>query len=197
MCISRSSSRRINSQHLHELSHFFQVSQGVARRLVVTAQKVHVKNVFPRPSPHGAGLDLAQADIAQGKHAERLEERARNILYLKHDGGLVRAARNEATIVRTSLLFLRGPASYSAQIANQEEAREVSFVIFDAGLENAPSVFSCRLTSRDSCGIVQLSGNDVFHAAGRVIERNRLDLRMLAKKIAALVERNRMRQHTP
>src|ERR1700687_2669893 len=173
------------------------MSQRVARRLGVAAQKVHVEDVLPRPSPHRAGLDLAQADIAQGEHAERLEERARHVLYLKNNGGLVGVARNEAMIVRTSLLLLRGPASHSAHIANQEEPREVSFVIFDAGLENAPSVFSCRLTSRDSRCIVQLSGNDVFHAAGRVIERNRLDFRMPAKKIAALVERHWMRQHTP
>ena len=34
----------------------------------------------------------------------------------------------------------------------------------------------------------------MLHASGRVVERNRLDLRMAAKEIAALIERHRMRE---
>src|SRR6202034_3790741 len=51
---SHGSSGRINAQDFHELSNFAQMSQGVARRLVVPAQEVQVENILPRPSPHGS-----------------------------------------------------------------------------------------------------------------------------------------------
>jgi hypothetical protein len=51
------------------------MAQGMARVFIVTAQQVHKKHVFPGTPAHGPRLDLAQTDVAQREHAERLEQR--------------------------------------------------------------------------------------------------------------------------
>ena len=74
------------------------MAEGVARGFVVAAQKIDIKNVFPRPAAHGARFDLTQADIAQREHAEGLEQCAGDVLDFKSDGSLVGAVRNEMLI---------------------------------------------------------------------------------------------------
>src|SRR5271165_709852 len=54
---SRHSGCRVNSQHLDELSDLAQVTQRVARGLVVAPQEVHIENVLPGPPAHGPRLD--------------------------------------------------------------------------------------------------------------------------------------------
>ncbi len=49
--------------------------------------------------------------------------------------------------------------------------------------------------TRDACGVGQAMGDDVFHAAGGVVERDRLDPGMVAEEVAALVEGHRVREH--
>src|SRR5712664_2660955 len=97
--------------------------QGVARIFVVAAQQIHKKNVFPGTPAHGPRLDLAQTDVAQREHAERLEQRSRNILYAERQRSLIRTV-----IVRR----LRLPT------ADQKEAGKVLLVIFDSSLQNFP-----------------------------------------------------------
>ena len=41
------------------------------------------------------------------------------------------------------------------------------------------------------------SSDDVANASGGIVERHRLDARMRAKELAALVQRHRMREHLP
>src|ERR1035438_10707879 len=54
---------RINTQHFHELSDLAQVAQRMASGFVIATEYLGKKNVFPRPSPHGTRLDLAEADL--------------------------------------------------------------------------------------------------------------------------------------
>ena len=51
--------------------------------------------------------------------------------------------------------------------------------------------------SRNGGGIREPFPNDPFNGARRVINRNRLDLRVFSKKLLALRESNRMRQGLP
>ena len=81
------------------------------------------------------------------------------------------------------------------RLANQKEAGEVAFVVFNARLQNLAGIFARRVTSRNCSCILQILGDHMLHAACRVVERYRLDLGMVAKEIAALVERHGMRKN--
>src|SRR6266851_5312278 len=88
----------INSQYLHKIGDLTKMVQGIACGLIVSTQKVHVKDVLPWPAAHGPGLDLAKADIAQREHAQRLEESAGYVFYFKSDGSLVSAGQHAAGV---------------------------------------------------------------------------------------------------
>src|SRR5690348_5301335 len=98
------------------------MTQRVARRLVVAAEEVYVEDIFPGPSTHGTGLNLAQADIAQRKHTQGFEKRSRQVLNFERDGSLVGAARNKPLGV-----------TRAANLPNQEKSREVARVVLHAG----------------------------------------------------------------
>src|ERR1700686_3861892 len=49
----------IDSQYLHKIGDLAKMVQGIACGLIVSAQKVHVKDVLPGPAAHGPRLDLA------------------------------------------------------------------------------------------------------------------------------------------
>src|ERR1700681_3705354 len=74
---------RVDAEHFYEVGDFAQMAQGILRGLVVAAQDVDVGHVFPWGSAHGAGLDLAQAYVAQREDAELFEERAGDVLHLE------------------------------------------------------------------------------------------------------------------
>ena len=61
--------------------------------------------------------------------------------------------------------------------------------------ENLAGVLAGCVASGDAGGIGKAMRDDVFHAARGVVERDRLDLGMVAEEVAALVERDRMREH--
>jgi hypothetical protein len=86
----------IDSQYLHKIGDLAKMVQGIPCGLIVSAQKVHVKDVLPWPPAHGPRLDLAEADIAQREHAQRLEEGPGYVFYFKSDGTLVSAGLREA-----------------------------------------------------------------------------------------------------
>src|ERR1700751_3251520 len=161
------------------------MTQSVAGGLIVAAQKINVENALPRAPTPRPRLDLAQADISQRKQAERLEKCPGQVSHLKGDRGLIGPAWNQAVIFRTSRLA----APLACALSNQKKAGEIALVVFDARLQDFPAIFAGRLAAGDPCRIVQLVGHDVLHAAGRVVERYRLDLAMAAEEIAALVER--------
>src|SRR5271157_3642534 len=98
--------------------------QGMARVFIVAAQQIHEKNVFPRTPAHGARLDLAQADVAQREHAERLEQRPGNVLQ----------AERQRSLVRIALRLRLSPLDLSS--FDQKETCEVLLVILNSGLQN-------------------------------------------------------------
>jgi hypothetical protein len=158
------------------------VVEGVAGGFVVAAEEVDVEDVFPGTSAHGAGFDLAEADVTQGENAQRLEERSGNILDFEGDRSLVGAARDEA------LAACRG----GCRLANEEEAGEVAFVVFNASLKDFAGVFASGMASGDAGGIEKAMGDDMLHASGRIVERDWLYPGMVAEEVAALVEGDRV-----
>src|SRR5579872_5000544 len=149
----RTSGCRVHSQHLNELRHLTQMVQCIAGGLVVAAQEVNVKNILPRAAAHGPRLNLAQANIPQREHTERLEERPRHIAHLKSDRSLIRPAGNEVVIIDSSLLA--DAASPATQLADQKESCEIPLVVFNVSLKNFPGILPRRLPSRNSRRIFQ------------------------------------------
>jgi len=96
----------IDSQYLHKIGDLAKMVQGIPCGLIVSTQKVHVKDVLPWPAAQGPRLDLAKANITQCEYAQRLEESAGYVFYFKGDGSLVSAGQHEAG-VRTGAR--RGP----------------------------------------------------------------------------------------
>jgi hypothetical protein len=187
--------RPIHSEDFYELRDLAQMAEGVAGRFVVAAKEVNVEDVFPGASAHGARLDLAEADVAQGEDAKRLEQRSGQVLYLERDRSLVGAAGDEALVARRGASLSPGDDSpFFRRLANQEEAGEVAFVVFDAGLKNVAGIFASGAAAGDAGGGGKAMSDDVFHAAGGVVKRDRLDAGVVAEEVAALVESNRVRE---
>src|SRR5215470_699190 len=153
------------------------MTQRVARCFVFSAQVVHIKNVFPGTSAQRTRFDLAQADVPQRENTERFEQRSRKVLHFECDGGLVGASYD-----------LPPPM-------NQKEAREVAFVVLDAGLQYLPAINAGGLPSRNSRCMLQLVFDHMLHAARRVIKRQGLDPGMFPEKITALLKRHRMGEY--
>src|ERR1700681_4308764 len=101
-------------------------------------------------------------------------------------------------MVRTFLFLPCDPAtSPAAEFTNQKKTGEIALIVFNAGFDDAARILARGLASGDSRGIFQPTRNHMLHAARGVVERDCLDFRMPAKKVAALVERYRMRQCAP
>lgn len=66
---TRALNSRIHAKHLYKLRNFGQMSQGVTRRLIPPAMKVHKEHILPRTSAHWPRLDLAEIDISECEHA--------------------------------------------------------------------------------------------------------------------------------
>ena len=160
------------------------MAQRIAGRFVVAAEEIDVKDVLPGTSAHGARLDLAQADVAQGEDAERFEERAGSVLNLEGNRRLIRAFGNH-------------PPKLPRGFSNEKKSGEVFLVVLDARLQDFSRVLSRRLPSGDSGGVFSLLRDHMLHAAGCVVERHSLNLRMAPEKISALIERDRMGQDFP
>src|SRR5215469_7284297 len=93
---SSGSSRLVNSHYFYKLGYLFEVPQGIARGLVVTAKEVYIKYILPGTSAHGSRLNFAEADVTQREHTQRFEQRSRHILDVERNGSLVRAAGNHS-----------------------------------------------------------------------------------------------------
>src|SRR5271166_329663 len=97
---------------------------GIARIFIVAAQQIHKKHVFPWTPAHGPRLDLTQTDVAQREHAERLEQRPRNVLH----------AERQRSLIRTTSCSRPSPLDLSP--FDQKETRKVFLVILNPGLQN-------------------------------------------------------------
>src|SRR2546421_3418598 len=124
--------------------------EGVLCRFVVAAQKIDIENVLPRPPAHWPRFNLTQADVAQGKHTQRLEQRSRHILHLERNGRLVGSARNQmmvmsfqARVPRFSPLLRELRLSlHAVKFSNEKKPREVALFIFDSGLQNLSGILT-------------------------------------------------------
>src|SRR5450432_3300608 len=134
---AHASSCRINSQHFNQIGHFAEMMQGVASGLVVSAKKVGVEHIFPGPPTQRPRLYFGQADVTQSEYCQRLEERAGNVLDAEGNRSLIRSRK------------------YAPRLADQKEAGEVAFVIFDAGRQNVAFVGLGGLGACDSGSILQ------------------------------------------
>src|SRR5438105_528915 len=81
----------VNPKNFEHRRHFGEVVHGAFGGFIVSSKEIQIEHVFPRTPLQRPGFDLAQADIAQGKRAKRLEQCACLILQLKGTGGLVRS----------------------------------------------------------------------------------------------------------
>src|ERR1700704_5659260 len=108
------------------------MTQGVTGGLIVAAQQVHEEHVFPGASTHRTRLNFGQADVPQCEHAERLEERSRQIPDAESEGRFAGASRG---------------AQRAA--VNEKETREIFLVVLDSGLQNFSSIYVC---SSSACG---------------------------------------------
>ncbi len=79
----------VRPQHTQHRGKLAQVLQrmGGAGFAGGTAQ-VDIEQVFPKGTRLRTGFDLAQIDIPQGKNAQRLEQRARDVIQRKDDRSL-------------------------------------------------------------------------------------------------------------
>src|SRR5207237_4990151 len=91
---------------------------------------------------------------------------------------------------------LVGPTQHAVSVGDDEKAGDVELVVSDSGLEYFPAVDPGGLGSRDASRSANIFFDDMLHAARRVVKGNRLNFRMLAKKITALLQSHRMRQNT-
>src|SRR5271166_4037012 len=154
--------------------------QGIAQGFIVAAEQVHEKHILPRASAHGARLDLAQTDVAQGEYAERFEQSSGNVLHGEGQRSLIRA---------TSCSRLSPP--------DEKKTREVLLVILDAGLQNLSAINFGGPSAGNACRIAQTLGHDVLDAPRRVVKRYWLELRIFREQVAALIQRHGMREYAP
>ena len=68
-------------------------------------------------------------------------------------------------------------------------------MVLKVGAQDTCAVYPGCNVAGDCSGALDMALGQHFDAAGRVVERNPLNLRMLIKKTYALRERNRMRVH--
>ena len=98
-CGATSLGRRINSQHFHELGNFSQMAQGIARWLVVAAQKVDVEDILPRPPRIGRDSILLRLISRKANTLSDLKSAPGTFFTWKAIEVLFAPARNQAMIV--------------------------------------------------------------------------------------------------
>src|ERR1700676_2405193 len=95
-------------------------------RSVYVTEEIQVEQILPRLAAQGAGFDLRQVEISQGKRAQGAEQRPRNIARGEH---------------QRCLPFGAGIRSYGKfagkfRTPQQKKAREIPPVVFNGTLEN-------------------------------------------------------------
>src|SRR6266446_370167 len=134
--------------------------QSIARVFIVAAQQIHKKHVLPWTPTHGPRLDLAQTDVAERKHAERLEQYPRSILDAERQRSLI----GMVVACRPWLSPL-----------DQKEAGKVFLVIFNSSLQDLSRVYFCGPPAGNGRRVAQAFCNHMLHASRRVVERHRIE----------------------
>src|SRR5579883_3640081 len=122
-----SSSLPIPPQNLDLLGQLAEVRQGVLHPFFIEMpQEVQIKMIFPRPAGDEAGFDTRQAEVAQRKDGQGTKEGSRAVPGRENDRDFI-GARNRPPLA-----------------IEQNEAREVLLVVFDAAAQHARAVFARR-----------------------------------------------------
>ena len=143
------------------------------------AQHVDVEGVLPRVAAQRARLELAQVDLAGGEDPERVVEGPRLVVEDEDERGLA------------------GHLDGTRLAREQEEAGVVLGVVLDPVEQHLRAV----QLGGEARGDRPLGGEAALHevldGAGRVVGRDRLDLRPLGEEAPALGERHRVGGHAP
>src|SRR5882672_7085696 len=78
---------------------------------------------------------------------------------------------------------------------DEKKAGEILLVVLQTGHQDLAAILFCRLKAGDGSGIGKAFRQNVLHAPCSVIERHGRDSTMAAKKVTALIQRDRMREH--
>jgi len=133
--------------------------------------------VFPGAAVDGPAFDFLQVDAMFGERLERGEERARAVGKAHGDGHFVSAGCGR-------VVFGRG--------AEQEKAREVFGIVLDIGGQDDSGIVLGGTASGDGGGGFVAASEDFADAAGRVLGRDTLEMRVGDKKSLALGEGHRV-----
>src|ERR1700744_1666495 len=79
--------------------------------------------------------------------------------------------------------------------ANEMKTREILGMVFDAAQQDVGSVFLGGELRRETGGFRQRLLHDVHDASRGVVKRQSAGLRETGEKLAALIQRDRMREH--
>src|ERR1700680_1460920 len=149
--------------------------EGSPRGFIISAKKVGIEDVFPRPPSHRARFNFAETNVTRLEHAQGTIQRARYVPQAECDGGFIRARKN------------------TAPLSQKKESGEIPLVVFNASTKNASLVNRRSLFASNPSSVWDRLRRHVLHASSGVIKGCRLNLRISPKKVAALSERNRMR----
>src|SRR5882762_7598363 len=173
---------RIDTQYLGKVGDFRQMPQRIVGLLGRSTEQIHVKDILPGVPLDRARLNLGQADIAQSKHAQSLEQGAWKVFHAEGNRRLIGPGEDLALL--------------AYWFADQKEPGEVLFVVLDAGLENPASVDLGRPFARNGGAVAKVLSHDALDATRRVVKGNGLNLRVQAKELAALLPRYGVRIHS-
>src|SRR5450756_948195 len=142
-----------------------------------SSQEVQIEEVLPGLAAKRAGFDLHQVEIAQGEGAEGAEEGAGNIAGAEYQRCLPLRVGGGA----------KGMAARIIGSAQEKKPGKILAVAFDGAAQDVGAVdFGGHHTSNRG-GVGQPLFGNHFHATGRVVEGNFLELRVVGKEIQTLI----------
>src|ERR1017187_5333018 len=167
------------AQDAEEVGDFAKVVEGVDGDWGIGAsQEVQIEEIFPGLAAERAGFNLDHVEIAQGEGAEGAEEGAGNIAGAEYERSLPLGVEGGA----------EGMAARVIGSAQEEEAGKILAVAFDRAAQNVGAVDFSGDGTGDPRGVGQPFRGDHLYAAGCIVERNSLDLRIPGKEIQTLIQ---------
>src|SRR5450755_4428 len=159
----------VAAENAEEVGDLAEVVEGVdGDGGIGASQEVQVEKVFPGLAAKRAGFNLDHVEIAQGEGAEGAEEGTGDIAGAEYQRGLPLGVGGGAERMAARVIG-------SAQ---EEEAGKILAVAFDGAAQNVGAVDFGGDRTGDPCGVGQPFGGDHLYAAGGIVKRNSLDLRV-------------------
>jgi len=142
--------------------------------------QVDEEDILPRATVDRARLDLGEVEAGPTEGFERAEEGAGTMLQREGDAKFVSAGR-----------------SFGGRAYEGQEAGVVVGMVLDARDEDLCAVLSGGKGWGDAGRVAQTRGHEVLDAAGGVVERDGGDVRVGTEPVAALRERDGVREDLP